>query len=162
MHKRFFSLSMLALLFFGPFIFTVVYFFYGDHSGHAGQQSINKGQLLANPAQLAVFAQGKWQLLLVASPCAQACEAQLDKLNRLRLIFGREMRRIDRVLVTQQAVMFEDEQLNVLYDDELLQLEPGIYIADPRGFVILKYSAAVDPDDIYSDLKHLLKYSHIG
>lgn len=175
-------MSLISLLFFGPFIFAWTYFFYGNHTQHTIENGSNKGHIIAEPIRIAsqietINNKKKWSLVVVSPTCESSCEANLHKLKQLRLIFAKDMRRIQRVLMTENPVPdaipgSDSDSIQHIIDHETSQMllsqldvptsEGGIFIRDPRGFMIMSYSLSVDPDDIFSDLTHLLKYSHIG
>ena len=41
-------------------------------------------------------------------------------------------------------------------------VQPGFFIADPLGNIILSYQGDIDPKKILSDIKKLLRASKIG
>lgn len=109
---------------------------------------------------------GKWQLILwQPGDCEQACLAQLDKLGRIRLALGRHLYEVEERLVLPSGVKLPEKTARILQDQDMryqnltaLQMPSSakVYIANPDNYLILSYSLAAKPADIYQDLKHLL------
>lgn len=128
----------------------------------------NRGQLLNPPLQLSELSETnkKWSVLIV---CETECKPTLDKIKRVRMALGRGMYRVNQLLISkQQFTARERSELanKSLFDTQIIslkqQLKPGIYIGDPKGVVMLSYPLKAKPDDVYTDLTHLLKVSKIG
>lgn len=128
---------------------------------------------------------GKWSMVYFAgSECDQACETALYNMRQIRLSTGRRMERVQRVLVTpvwqamQQKLENASEGLHVIggeIDDiSLLQAqfneaqskmdacEGCMFLVDPYGNLMMRFSPELPPAKILKDLKHLLKISRIG
>lgn len=115
----------------------------------------NKGELITPPARLADTPRpARWQLVHVApAACDAACQLARDTLHRLHATLGRDRERVSFRTVGTDA-----------------GLHAGYwYIADPMGWVMLRYPAPVSaPDalrraqDLLDDLHKLLKVSRIG
>ena len=87
-----------------------------------------------------------WSLLLVhRGRCTPACVEQQEKLKRIHDALGRDA---DRVRVRVDAVD---------------QLEPGVWIVDPLGNLVLHYeSSSWEGKALLTDLRRLLKASRLG
>jgi cytochrome oxidase Cu insertion factor (SCO1/SenC/PrrC family) len=123
---------------------------------------------------------GKWIMLQVSSSdCLAACQNTLLNMRQLRLMQGREMDRIERViLITDQnpmetLLLREYDGTHFLRVDAKavaawLPAEEGsneqdrIYLIDPLGNLMMRYSVDADPNKIKKDLSKLLKASSIG
>lgn len=175
------QLILLALVFFGPLLVAIVMYFGGAQPD--GKQ-VNYGQFLEPPISLDAKLhydtglRGRWTLIYkTAAPCDDTCERALIDLRQIRLATGREIERIERLLLTENAVE----------SDALLTAHPGLtisaslvnvsselhraldplaaeklYIMDPLGNVILTYGLGPDRKKFLGDLKKLLKFSRIG
>ena len=124
--------------------------------------------------------QGHWNLVYVAlANCDAACEAQLGTLRQVHASLGKEIGRIQRVLLvptggTDQALARIHQQypdLVVLVGDGAQNLarqfgatlpEDGVYLVDPLGNLMMRYPAGYDAKGIRRDLMRLLNYSWTG
>lgn len=90
-------------------------------------------------------AEGNWQLiLLVDNTCADECLHWQALLPNLHASLGKDR---DRLL--WQEV-------------DSSQLGTGLLLADPRGFMVTRYSLSLPPKVIIKDLKRLLRISKVG
>ena len=121
---------------------------------------------------------GKWILLTVdAAQCGDACRRNLLTMRQLRLTQGKDMDRIERMwLISDDGAIgegvaddFHGTWLVRAAASDLLRSLPAdgalagyIYVIDPLGNVVLRYSRAADPGGMMKDLARLLKTSGIG
>ena len=120
---------------------------------------------------------GKWVMLHVdGGACPPACADKLWKIRQLRLTQGKNMDRIERLwLITDQApvaALLHKEYAGTVMlraSPELVRRLPAksdpsmhIWIADPLGNVMLRYTQDADPSRMKNDLIRLLKVSQIG
>jgi hypothetical protein len=149
-------------------------------------QRTNYGELLAAPAPPLTgtradgqpFAlsglRGKWVLFAIApGGCSDPCQRDLFATRQARTIQGREMDRVQRVLlVTDEvapdaALLAQHPDLLVVHvtRDALAPLPAGadrIYLVDPLGNLVLAFPADPDIKRVAKDLQRLLKASRIG
>ena len=116
--------------------------------------------------------------VLYAGPgeCDAICQRRLVDARQMRLSFGKDASRVQLVFLADSGEINTDyvaaehpalqvvaaadakEQLTVLQN-----YQPGdMFIVDPQGNVILKYSQDITITDMKKDLKKLLKLSQIG
>ncbi|WP_341476991.1 cytochrome C oxidase subunit I [Solimicrobium silvestre] len=137
-------------------------------------------QLQGSGAQELDAYKGKWIMLQVsASDCQAACKKSLLNMRQLRLMQGKDMDRIERVLVItdqnpmETSLLREYDGTHVLRADAKnveawLPAEQGstmqdrLYLIDPLGNLMMRYSVDADPYKIKKDLDKLLKASSIG
>jgi cytochrome oxidase Cu insertion factor (SCO1/SenC/PrrC family) len=121
---------------------------------------------------------GKWVLLTVDSAqCAEPCRRKLFTLRQLRLSQGKDMERIERAfLINDDAALadgmaddFRGSMFVRAAASELLNNLPAqgtqadyIYVIDPLGNIVLRYTRNADPAGMIKDLTRLLKTSGIG
>jgi cytochrome oxidase Cu insertion factor (SCO1/SenC/PrrC family) len=121
---------------------------------------------------------GKWVLLMAdGGACSAACTKKLFTMRQLRLAQGREMSRIERVwLISDGATLaggtvapFAGTWLVRAAGSDLLKALPAdngiesyLYLADPLGNLVLRYSLDADPTRVIKDITRLLKTSGIG
>jgi SCO1/SenC family protein len=122
----------------------------------------------------------KWTLVYVGDgQCEEACKTSLHFMRQTRLSLNNEMTRVARVfLATSQCCaneFLEREHPGLLVIDatgpeaaELLEVLPNLerprslFIVDPLGNLVMRYDTRDDPKGLLTDLKKLLKLSHIG
>lgn len=155
------------------------------------ERGINHGELLVTQrlpsAQLVDLAgksfssdalQGKWLLVTIQPPsCDERCQRKLYYMRQVRMTQGENMDRIQRLWLIDGAG---------IPDAKLLAEHPGllaaraqnpawlsafpvkdnafedIYLIDPLGNLVLRYSNDADPKGMIKDLTRLLKVSRIG
>lgn len=174
--KPFVILMILFFIFSLPGITAYVYYL---HPEWQNKKTVNKGSLLQAPVILEKIKAEpeKWALILWSpGPCTLNCEKKLDQLARIRLALGRRLYGLALFLLTKEeslpfspallkASHEKDIHLLTLAPSELKALNPltqalnedKIFIADPQHFLILKYPGEVKADNIFQDLKKLLK-----
>jgi cytochrome oxidase Cu insertion factor (SCO1/SenC/PrrC family) len=122
----------------------------------------------------------KWGLVYVGDgQCNEDCQKSLYFMRQTRLSLNNEMTRVSRVfLATSQCCnreFLEREHPGLLVIDasgpeaaELLSVLPqtgrarSLLITDPLGNLVMRYDTRDDPKGLLTDLKKLLKLSHIG
>lgn len=122
----------------------------------------------------------KWALVYVGDgQCDEACQASLHFMRQTRLSLNNEMTRVLRVfLATSNCCnreLLEREHPGLVVIDasgpeatELLSVLPqterarSLLITDPLGNLVMRYDTREDPKGLLTDLKKLLKLSHIG
>jgi hypothetical protein len=120
---------------------------------------------------------GKWTLIYIGDgACDDACRAALVLGRQTRLALNNEMTRVQRVFLATDhccdTQYFAAEQPGLIALDAsaaktLLAQFPAdrahsLYIVDPLGNLMMRHDAAQTTEDMLSDLKKLLKLSHIG
>lgn len=121
---------------------------------------------------------GKWLLVqLDGGACDEACRGKLVYLRQLRLTQGKDMDRVERVwLVTDAAPVdpalareFSGTVIVRAASSALASEFPAagepqdyIFVVDPLGNVMLRWSRSLDPDGMKRDLSRLLRASRIG
>ncbi|MFK8053983.1 MAG: hypothetical protein AB8F65_13535 [Woeseiaceae bacterium] len=176
------QLILLALVFFGPLLVAIAMYFTGSTGGDRGQ--VNYGTLIQPPVSLDAKLhfdtglRGRWTLAFKTDqPCADDCDKTLIDLRQIRLATGREIDRIERLLIAPTNSI----------SAEMLERHPGlqvsgnmastgaalgialneldaekIYVIDPLGNVMMQYDVSPDRKKFLKDLKKLLKFSRIG
>jgi len=124
----------------------------------------------------------KWSfVVLMDEDCADLCRNNLFYLRQMRIALGRDMDRVQNVLMLKADVnddlakfLLEYPKMTVLskvsqslFDAfELPGIPPGkaplMNLIDPHGNLMMTYSAVNDPASVLSDMRRLLKLSQIG
>ena len=119
------------------------------------------------------YLERRWTLVhLAASGCAGACEAALQAMRRAHRALGRDRGRVQRLLLIPAAsprpaaTDHPVARVTPAWDRALRDLqaggattENGIWLVDPRRFVVSYFPAGAGPGAIKQDLVRLLKYS---
>ena len=122
----------------------------------------------------------KWSLVYVGDgACDDACKSSLYFMRQTRLSLNNEMTRVSRIfLATSQCCdreLLEREHAGLVALDasgpeaaDLIATFPAndraqsLYIVDPLGNLVMRYDTRDTPKGLLTDLKKLLKLSHIG
>lgn len=110
---------------------------------------------------------GQWWLVVVTEDgCTSECQTAVHQLRQLHILLGRDATRVKRSLVSlggaaEDASLAQYPEL-VRFTGETAALQPGVYIVDPLGNVVLRYDYRSAGKPVLEDLKQLLKVSHIG
>lgn len=181
------KLLMLMLVFILPAVISWHLVFFTDyaHDGGAEHGVLIKPPRLLDNIVLNRFddirqdgqdhLHGKWSLLFfVEGNCDTVCKENLYRLRQIRLATGRRLSRVQRVMVIDTDVSSECRsypgQLYVyrdqLSDNFLSRFADwnrdsgnGIFMIDPRGFLMMRYAVDADPIGIIRDLTRLLRIS---
>lgn len=136
-------------------------------------------------ATSAEFLRDKWSMVYLGDgACDDNCRRALTDMRQIRLALNKDMGRVQRVFLYTNACCdaqyFNDEQSGVIavkLDSEqgaamlpafpsyggVPALQAGrVYLVDPLGNLMMSYAPSAPPKGILSDLKKLLKLSHIG
>jgi len=123
--------------------------------------------------------QDKWTLLYIGDgACDADCRTALVFARQSRLALNNEMTRVQRVFLATDhccdTAYFSAEQPGLIALDasspdaqKLLAQFPdaraqSLFIVDPLGNLMMRHDASHTTKDLLSDLKKLLKLSHIG
>ena len=140
--------------------------------------------------QSAAFAKkGWWLLYVMPAQCEAACRNRLFQMRQVRKALGKEGDRVSPLLVLTGSLAAETEALLVKefgdfdrleasaqdVNTALVRLHPEaanagqLYIMDPMGWLMLAYApepdekaSVIKAEDIFNDLRKLLKASRIG
>ena len=127
--------------------------------------------------QLDAF-QGKWILLTIdQAPCEQTCREKLHALRQAHALTGKDKNRIERVwaisdkqwaitdLLAQHPGLFilrvSQEGLADL-PSTANPIEQYVFLIDPLGNGVLRYTIPIDIKRLHKDLTRLLRASRIG
>lgn len=124
------------------------------------------------------FLRQRWTLLyLGAGRCDKSCEQALLMMRQVRLSLGKYADRIGSAVILPTDGGFPEVLLPAFPNLEIVRAEPlsaiileahearpgdWIYLVDPLGNLVMRFTATQDPRAIHNDLKRLLKLSRIG
>jgi hypothetical protein len=124
-----------------------------------------------------------WSLVLVSNGgCNLECEAALFKMRQARFLTGKDIQRVQMIVLARQQTQVSPHLREVLrrfpkvelvferalkFEDSNsappLQLNSGeVYIVDPLGNVMMHYPADSTTKGMLKDLKKLLRISKVG
>ena len=186
------NVLLMAAMFFLP-VLVVFVLYYGGVWSPSG--SAAKGELIhpARPLEIAGLKfsdgrdagpeafQGKWTIVYIGDGrCDETCRTALLYGRQTRIAVGKDIDRVQRMLLDDQSGEFDRAYLDQEQPDlqlvdatspearSMLAQFPGdrahsLYIVDPHGNLMMRHDATqVINKDLLSDLKKLLKLSHIG
>lgn len=174
MKHKVFAPWLVALVCFGPFA-AALFIYYGPFGLGWLPQLPGSRELLAEPLPLppqwqsAGDASRPWQLIYArVTPCEQQCAQHLGRLHQVQLALGRDQDRVRRVLWHVGPSPVEDLELTAFSLDDAAgrrvvnalgagrMAEGRVYVANPRGALILSYPADVEQKELLRDLERLL------
>lgn len=134
-----------------------------------------------NQQALPTFWQDKWNIVLIARECDAGCMQRLYDLRQIYVSMYKDMVRVQRVLITQQA---DTTSIRARYPDLMIingrteqvaelgsMLSGGgqntldaqrVYFIDPLGNIMMQYGPDMEAKWIRKDLVKLLKASWAG
>jgi hypothetical protein len=129
------------------------------------------------PAPADVF-EGKWSIVHPAAACDAHSEALFEELGRVRIALDKDAPRVRRVLLhggncagatpprgsdllVLAATGPEGEALLAAFPPSV-DGQPGIYLVDPHGNLMMSYPASGSARGLLKDLERLLRLSNIG
>lgn len=144
-NSRSLSFWGIIIVFFLPLVLAIIVYITRDHWALDSKQH---GELLSPPLHISSgydASQRLWRVLYVTPKClGDDCELQQAKIASVRDATGKDYDRADAVFVVSS------------------EIPEGLYIMDPDGNIILKYSLETPGAYILQDFRHLLKVSQIG
>ncbi len=124
---------------------------------------------------------GRWVMLQVdGGACAEACQIKLYQMRQVRLTQGREMERIERVWLIDDAAQLDTLVMRAFDGTRLVRaagspllgrlplpatggnVRDHIYLVDPLGNLMMRFPKDADPSRIKKDVARLLRVSRIG
>lgn len=129
--------------------------------------------------------QGVWTMLyLPEGECAETCQQNLYHMRQVRLALNHRMDRVQRAVLSRsedhitRELMAEHpgllvasgsqvEQQNLIdqvtnAQSTMPEMKDAIYLVDPFGNLMMRFSPELSPKSMLKDVKHLLKVSRIG
>ena len=186
--QRRLQLLLIALVFFGPLGFAF-YMYYG--AVYLPHGRVNHGTLISparpldgtallnekGPATLVLL--HKWSLLYVVDgACNTLCHQAFSEMQSQRLALGKDIDRVQRVaLITQdccardflEASESDVQAVWLLPSKSVLSRatfpnspQPQINVIDPLGNLMMSYPVGGERKGLQTDLRRLLRLSHIG
>ncbi|MEY4763161.1 MAG: hypothetical protein RLZZ200_3017 [Pseudomonadota bacterium] len=175
------TLYILIVMFFLP-VAVAFYLYYGSDWRPVGQT--NHGELITPvrplPDDAKALRDGKWSLVYVGNgACDADCRESLVFARQTRLSLNQEMQRVERFFIAtgeccdRQFLESTHPGLKLIEVPDpagsaLVSAFPGqarehsLYIVDPLGNLVMAYDVHQPPKGLLTDLKKLLKLSHIG
>ena len=148
----------------GPLCLAMFMYFFGFSTSvlsHKGEL-LEKGEHVTNWQLIDSKQQqwqqpSKWQLLItLPKECAHRCGLWHGKLEKVVTALGKDR---DRVTFIEVATTPTEGKWTA---SAQYRIEPGVWIADPLGNLVLHYQFDQQPEDLLKDLRKLLKISRIG
>lgn len=128
---------------------------------------------------------GRWSLVYLGAPaCDEGCQRFLYQIRQVRTALGKETERVQRLYLLRSppADPASLEALRALHPDLIVAVlgappveqqilrahaaetwsGANLYVVDPLSNLVLRYGADQDPKDVLTDLRRLLRLSHVG
>ena len=185
-----YTIWFVALSFIAPVVLAYILYFSGaittySNHGEILDPVIDVSQLALKddsnaPIPREAFTK-KWRLIsFVGADCDEACNTRLYDSRQVHKALGKDQDRVERIIVhlqpatTDLSKLIRDEYpkaVNVYGDEKTISNTFGsaalinenqIYIMDPIGNVMMRFTQEQSKKDIKSDLQKLLKVSQIG
>lgn len=185
-----YTIWFVVLAFVAPVIVAYVMFFFGNVNTFNNKGEIlapvvditllklkNEEGALLSEKELRY----KWRLIsFVGSDCDKSCNTRLHDLRQLHKTLGKNQYRVFRMIVQLQPageelkrLIAEDypNALKVYGDEKIISTALGassrimdneIYIMDPRGNIMMRFTQDQPIKDLQKDFGKLLKVSQIG
>ena len=186
--RPFWMFLILIALFFVPIILAWVIF---NRNSALPEGTTNHGALIQPPIAIAKvnlrnskhkaiqpkLLRGRWVMMYIPATanCDQVCKKQLYYMRQIRVATGKNRNRVIRVITTV-GDMKNSKELSTLLKKPFkgtlhltinrrkkLALQQGyLYIIDPVGNVMMRFTPKANPSDILKDMQRLLRISQIG
>lgn len=132
-------------------------------------------QSLENQGLASSDFQGFWTLMTLGGDnCGDNCRQRIHDFRQIRLALGKDMYHIQRLLILTQAEQGDDfyellgnyQGMRVITDrnhvfEDILRNSgkslDAVYLIDPMGKIMMRYSPGVPASDILEDMQRLLK-----
>ncbi|MGB5725955.1 MAG: hypothetical protein WBM52_01960 [Thiogranum sp.] len=191
------SLVLLFALFLAPLLLAILLFYMFPDWRPTGTS--NHGQLVEPVRELPpfqmetlsgeqideTFLRGKWTLVyLLQGACDKPCVAQLYNIRQVRLAQGKNIDRLQRLLVWESGAISREDQVELQehfpgqvivpltgqqavvevfsLDEQQPMAARRVYLVDPLGNLMMRYEPDDEPKGMIKDLERLLKYSGLG
>ena len=103
-----------------------------------------------------------WHLLVIQNQCDAICDTQLEAYRKMHVALGREAEKLSRVLVSVNKTSVDDSFLSLMPYSNLVKeqaqaMNNAVWLVDPMGWVVLKYSPDQPAAELHKDILRLLK-----
>jgi hypothetical protein len=179
------KLVLLFLVFASPVIASYLMYYVFPPSGRTNYGELIEPQrpvgdttfsrVSADPTFVWAQLRGKWVMLVVWADQDEAMlRERLYALRQVRLTTGKDMDRIERVLVllesdppsvdllAQHAGMWVVRTTREQWQKHWAQPADRILVVDPLGNLMMRFPALADPNKMKKDVSRLLRASRLG
>lgn len=151
---------------------------YGLPLGTKNNGELQKPGLIV-PQALIDRQDGRWGLIVASDKCAERCQQEVYRLQQLFISMGKHQERIQAVWLSTQAQPAAEEltvqlsyhnvshlhnpsAFNWFVDNNLAWQDHSIWLTDPLGNLVLRFSPELSGREMMADINWLLKASRIG
>ena len=122
---------------------------------------------------------GKWLLVMPAADACNSpsCQQTLQQLQQVHLALGKEQSRVQRVLIGKEAPLLAETEMQqrfpglviaaaggreeTVWNQTLDGFKPAVFVVDPFGNLMMRYTDLADMRGILKDVERLLKHSWV-
>lgn len=157
---------------------TMAYTEYGIPTGTKNNGELQKSGLVVSQA-LIDEQSGRWGLIVATDACDTTCEQEVYRLQQLFISMGKNQERLHAIWLSTKPkpadndlsvaldyrnVTFMQDQASVIWfeDNKLAWQDHSIWLVDPLGNLVLRFSPDLTGREMMADINWLLKASRIG
>jgi len=159
---------------------TVFYYWVTSDNNSFNLGTVNHGEfvnpIVTTKEQDVIFSdktkgtlQGLWTLAYVTNKCDERCVGVLKDMKTIRILMNEDMRRIQRMLLTNSTTDLQEHNVLIATPSEALTQKlsnfpnDSLFLIDPLGNVMMRYNPqTLEIKRAVKDLERLFKYSRIG
>jgi hypothetical protein len=164
----------------GPLViaWTMAYTEFGIPTGTKNNGELQQPGLVV-PQALVDEQNGRWGLIVASDACDATCEQEVYRLQQLFISMGKEQERLHAIWLSTQArptdsdlsvkldyhyvtYMQDETSFNWFKDNKLAWQDHSIWLVDPLGNLVLRFSPDLTGREMMADINWLLKASRIG
>jgi len=126
------------------------------------------------PQSLSMLHDGRWGLMYLSDSCDQVCEKQLILMQQVHKALGKEFSRLQSLWIKEEGHELFPSKVDLMPEldsgsiitwfkkNKLPTFDHSIWLIDPGGNLVLRYSQDTRGKDMLQDIRWLLKVSRIG
>ena len=169
----------LKILFFIGFAPAMLAWFMAGTGWGVPEGMKNHGELMVSglvvPKDVTDLQSGRWGLMLMGDDCQDACKEQLIVMQQVHKALGKEFSRLQSIwlkkgdhelfpalTIDAHPEKVTEKMLLWLTQNKLPVNDNSIWLIDPLGNLVLRFSPEIEGKDILTDIRWLLKVSKVG
>jgi len=126
------------------------------------------------PQTVNMLHEGRWGLMYLSNSCDEICEKKLILMQQVHKALGKEFSRLQSLWIKgeghelfppREDLVSELDSKSIIAwfeKNNLPAFDHSIWLIDPEGNLVLRYSQDISGKDMLQDIRWLLKVSRIG